>query len=144
MVLKELEQYRARTRQRDHRHPNWRQVYLDCNGMCQFPVREGVVCGEVDGLEYHEIYREVKENELRPQQRVLLCNYHHRSVHGEKWVNERHYPSMLQFDISFEISLCGGLQAWIARFGLIEREVNYDKAFNSGEHQGYFNCREDS
>tara|TARA_Y100000310_G_scaffold154415_1_gene153972 strand:+ start:3549 stop:4028 length:480 start_codon:yes stop_codon:yes gene_type:complete len=122
----DLVRYLKRCTNRDERHGNWRQVYLDCLGMCQFSVGENVNCGELEGLEFHELFGETKGGEIKFQQRTLLCNYHHYSVHGNKWVNPRRYPSMLQVDVAIEHYLCGGLVNWIAKYNLIEREVVYD------------------
>jgi len=118
--------YLDRVRRREERHGNWRQIYLDCLGMCQFPLEEGIICGETEGLEFHEQFGEAKGEELKLQQRVLLCNYHHWSVHGQKWVNQRHYPSMLQTDVDIEVKLCGSFPNWIEHYNLIERRVDYD------------------
>ncbi len=136
--------YLDRVRKRDERHGNWRQVFLDCMGMCQFPVDEGVVCGELEGLEFHEQFGEVKNGEAKFQQRVLLCNYHHFSVHGDKWVNKRHYPSKLQTDVQIEILLCGSLQDWIEQYKLIERRVVYDLSHDSQADKSDLDNSQDS
>lgn len=127
----DLIRYLYRIEKREERHGNWRQIYLDCMGMCQYPVEEGVPCGETDSLEFHEQFGEAKNGEVKPQQRVLLCNYHHWSIHGEKWVNKRHYPSMLQTDVAIEIKLCGSLADWVAKYNLVEREMVYDFTHDS-------------
>lgn len=136
--------YLRRVERRAERHGNWRQVYLDCMGMCQYPVEEGVVCGELDSLEFHEQFGESKKGELKLQQRVLLCNYHHWSIHGEKWCNKRHYPSMLQTDVQVEIKLCGSLANWIEHYNLIERRVEYDFANDSQKDKSDLNDSQDS
>ena len=123
----DLVRYLDRLRWRDKRHGNWRQVYLDCQGMCQFQVADGIPCGELEGLEFHEIFGEVKGGELKFQQRMLVCNYHHWSIHGQKWVNVRRFPSMLQADVQLEMLLVGSLADWIEKYNLVEREVKYDK-----------------
>lgn len=122
----DLQRFIVRGEHREKRHGNWRQVFLDCSGLCVYEVEPDVTCSELDGLEFHEIFRETKKGENKFQQRVLLCNYHHWSVHGEKWVNVRHYPSMLQTDVTIELYLCGGLVEWIAKFNLIDRRVKHD------------------
>jgi len=136
--------YIARVEKRAKRHGNWRQVYLDCLGMCQFPIEEGVICGELEGLEFHEQFGEEKGEEVKLQLRVLLCNYHHWSVHGEKWVNKRHYPSMLQTDVNIEIKLCGSLADWVEHYGLIERRVEYDFTHDSQKDKSDLNDSQDS
>lgn len=136
--------YLGRVKHRDERHGNWRQVFLDCEGMCQYPVEEGVPCGELETLEFHEQFGEAKEEELKLQQRVLLCNYHHWSVHGEKWVNPRHFPSMLQADVSAEVLLCGSRVNWIEHYNLEEREVSYDFEEDVSRLAGDLDVSEDS
>lgn len=141
---KELKRYRDRVKHRKFRHNNWRQVYVDCCGMCQFPVGDDAVCSETDSLEFHEIYGEAKNGEVKLQQRVLLCNYHHYSIHGEKWVNERHYPSMLQFDVELEILACGSYRDWLDYFNLIDRKVDYDLSVDTTQNKTDINDSKDS
>lgn len=120
----DLLRFMDRVEKREQRHGNWRQVYVDCMGMCQYPIESLGICGELDGLEFHEQFGEDKKREGKFPKRVLLCNYHHWSVHGEKWVNKRFYPSMLQIDVRIEMLLAGGYREWLTKYNLIEREVD--------------------
>lgn len=141
---KYLKRYTDRIYRRQLRHNNWRQVYVDCLGMCQYPLDDGGVCGEVDTLEFHEIYGEAKNGESRLQQRVLICNHHHWLIHGKAWVNVRHYSSMLQFDVELEIKACGGYKNWLKEFNLIERSVKYDIKNDNRQDTTDFNYSSDS
>ena len=127
----DLVKYLTRIRRRTERHGNWRQVYLDCSGMCQYQVEDGIICGEVDTLEFHEIFGEAKNGESKFQQRVLICNYHHHDVHNGRFVNIRRFPSMLQFDVDLELKLAGSLANWIKKYKLIERSNSYDIKSNN-------------
>lgn len=137
-------QYLHRVIHRDKRHGNWRQVFLDCQGMCQYPIAESKICGELETLEFHEQFGEAKGEELKLQQRVLLCNYHHWSVHGEKWVNPRHRLSMLQADVGAEVLLCGSLANWVEHYDLIERSVEHDFEEDVSRLASDLNISEDS
>ncbi len=136
--------YLYRVKDRNQRHGNWRQVYLDCEGSCQYPIEEGAPCGELETLEFHAQFGEAKDEELKLQQRVLLCNYHHWSIHGEKWVNKRHGPSMLQADVNAEILLCGSLANWIEYYNLIERSIEHDFEEDISRLASDLNLSEDS
>lgn len=106
---------------RTYRHKDWRQVYVDCNGMCQFPVNGGV-CGATEFLEYHEPFGEINGQEVKFQQRVLLCPDHHAELEGEQvqdMIRNRWQGSMLQQDVALEILLFGGYQQWLDRYGLL-------------------------
>jgi hypothetical protein len=116
----DLMRFIKRIEKRTARYSNWRQIYYDCNGMCQYPVNSDYVCGEMDGLEYHEMY----EGDIVIKI-ALLCNYHHNSVHNGI-VNPRHYKSMLQTDIDIEVKLAGGVDNWKNKYNIVEREIKYD------------------
>lgn len=141
---RDLKQYNDRIGKRTQRHPEWRQTYIDCTGMCQFPIEEGIICAELEGLEFHEVYILDDKNNLIRIYEVLLCNYHHWSIHGAKWVNERHYPSMLQFDIQLEIETYGSYQNWLKEFNLIDRRVDYDLEIDTKGHPTDLNDSQDS
>jgi hypothetical protein len=126
----DLMRFFERVQKRTERYPNWRQVYLDCFGLCQYPVNAEMICGNPDTLEFHESY----DNDGKIIQIVLVCNYHHFFIHNGI-CNPRHYPSKLQLDIEIESKLCGGLPEWIKKYGLIEREVQFDFANDNGEVQ---------
>ena len=105
---------------RNHRHGNWRQTYIDCNGMCQFPVNGGV-CGAIEFLEFHEPFGEINGEEVKFQQRVLLCPDHHAEIEGlevQELIRNQWQGSMLQQDVALEILLSGGYQQWLDRYGL--------------------------
>lgn len=112
-----------RNRNREKRYgKNWRQIYVDCNGMCQGKDSEfdGVVyCGEIDNLEFHEIH----DGEGRVVKVILLCTRHHDLAPEHKdgvTISHlsRHYPSMMQEDIQREIQECGGMDAWKSKYHL--------------------------
>lgn len=123
---RDLMRFVYRIERRNREYGNWRQTYIDCLGMCQFPLGDGVICGDTEDLEFHEIYLDGCVGKGYVTQVVLLCNYHHWSIHGEKWVNKRGYPSMLQYDIALEMAISGGYQNWLEKFNLKERRVKYD------------------
>ena len=111
---------------RTYRHKNWRQVYIDCDGMCQFPVDE-VVCGVMEFLEFHEPFGELEVNglEVKFQQRVLLCPDHHAEVEGfdvQDLIKGQWQGSMLQGDVALEIALCGSVEQWLDRYALITNQ----------------------
>ena len=118
----DLMRWFKRIQNRDTRYPNWRQVYYDCNGICQYPVdNEGMLCGEIDTLEFHEIY----DDGGKVIQIALVCLYHHQSIHNGI-CNPRRYPSKLQIDMDIEIKLCGSLADWQEKYQIIDRSVIYD------------------
>jgi len=104
------------------RHGNWRQVYVTCQGMCQYSENGNGICGETRYLEFHEIFGEDKKGEGKMQQRVLMCQYHHSLLPGHDLVKSRYYPSMLSEDVSLEVLLCGGWKKWLKKYNLIERK----------------------
>lgn len=104
------------------RHGNWRQIYVDCQGMCQYSENGNDICGETRSLEFHEIFGEDKKQEGKMQQRILLCEYHHSLFEGHDLVKNRYYPSMLSEDVSLEVLLCGGWKKWLEKYNLIERK----------------------
>lgn len=120
---KEYRKYAKRTIHRNKRHPNWRQSYLDCMGMCVFKEADGGLCGDIDGLEFHEPFREAKPGVLKFQQRALLCNFHHYVEHKNGGfigrVNPRPNRSQLQADVAYEMALYGGSDGWVMHYGLI-------------------------
>lgn len=120
-VDRNQKRYHDRVYTRDKRHPGWRQVYVDCQGMCQGIHDDGEICGDTDGLEYHEIFGEDHNGDGRMQQRILLCNLCHSLEHQKRnFVQERHYPSMLQQDISYEIEQAGSVQLWVDKYELLD------------------------
>ena len=126
----DLMRWFKRTQQRDIRYPNWRQVYYDCNGICQYPVsNEGELCGELDTLEFHEIY----DSEGKVIQIALVCLYHHQSIH-DGICNPRHFPSKLQIDIDIEMRLCSSLENWKAKYQITERSIVYDFTNDNGKY----------
>lgn len=113
---KEFHQYCRRVWRREQRHPGWRQVFVDCDGMCQWAM-DGGVCGEVEKLEFHELFAEDKKGDGRMQKRILYCIAHHFEAH-QGIVNERHHPGKLQEDVAYEMKRCGGLAPWMVKYGL--------------------------
>ena len=99
---------------RSHRHgKNWRQVYINCGGMC-------LNCGAVDGLELHEPFGEDHYGWGMFQSRILLChNCHSKVEHGNLFGGNRYIkPSMLSIDIDAEIRLYGGYDQWMTYFNI--------------------------
>jgi len=135
----DLLRFFSRIEKRTERYPNWRQVFLDCFGMCQYPINDEQICGNPDTLEFHESY----DDEGTVIQTVLVCNYHHFSIH-QGIVNPRHYPSRLQIDVEVEIKLAGGLSEWQKKFNLIERKVEFDFTNNNRNSALDFKFSEDS
>jgi len=105
---------------RNMRHPNWRQAYIDCDGVCQFPDEETGVCGSIGHLEFHEPFGEVKkgrDSHPKFQQRILLCRIHHGQVHNRELFKRRYYSRLVE-DVQIEIARDGGLQNWMKKHGL--------------------------
>lgn len=107
---------------RTARHGNWRQIYLNCHGICQYPINGGV-CGETENLEFHEPFGEIHGAIVKFQQRVLLCVEHHRELEGvqaQELFTENRKPSMLSADVTLEIYLSGSYGKWLDRYNLID------------------------
>jgi len=103
----------ARTR----RYGNWRQIYVDCGGMCTGILEDGSVCGELEDLEFHEEFGKDGFKLTR-----LYCLQCHQKVHGESiTLNPRHYRSRLQEDVQREIQECGSYEAWKSKYHLIDK-----------------------
>jgi len=135
----DLVRFLKRTEKRTERYPTWRQVFLDCFGLCQYPAGYGNICGSPDTLEFHESY----DNKGKVKQIVLVCNYHHFSIH-QGIVNPRYYPSKLQLDVEIEMKLAGGLIEWIKKYRLIERKVEFDFETDSRKYTTDIQFSEDS
>jgi len=114
-----------RTWARTCRHPGWRQVWIDNGGMC-------AKCGAVDFLELHAPFREETREDRQTGQtrlpcRELLCSYCHGEVEADggfcrgEYNTDKHWPSMLTQDVQWEIDQAGGYDAWVKKFGLIDR-----------------------
>ena len=106
--------FQNRMAKRAFRHgKNWRQVYINCGGMC-------LLCYEVDGLEFHEPFGEDKFGWNIFQSRVLLCHDCHMDKEHENLFTESPYlkPSRLQEDVNIEILIHGGYDQWIKDFKL--------------------------
>lgn len=112
----------SRGNMRTYRHGNWRQTFVDCNGMCQYPVN-GAVCGAIENLEFHEPFGEIHGAIIKFQQRVLLCVEHHRELEGvpaQELFTENRKPSRLFADVNLEIYLVGSYQGWLDKYSLKE------------------------
>lgn len=109
---------------RTFRHGNWRQVYIDCMGMCVAKVNGGgTICGDIHYLELHETFGENgHRSDPKFQIRILVCNFHHALIedhgHQASFMFEQYRPSMLAEDIAREIALAGGYDKWVARWKL--------------------------
>ncbi len=112
-----LEAYRKRCVHRKQRHGNWRQIVIDCGMMCIFPV-DGLPCGVVDDLQFHERFGEARDG--RMQQRVLLCPNHHDEAHDRQYnmqPTDNHHTSVVTNDICFEQHWYG-VQGWAEKFDI--------------------------
>ena len=110
------------------RHGNWRQIYLDCGGMCSFVEADGSICGSPDKLEFHEDFGEAKNGENKLQHRRLVCHYHHEILHREDGDGikcfYRPHPHRLQEDVAAEIAYSGSTEAWARKYNLnLSQEV---------------------
>lgn len=118
MTTTERIRFTNRMSQRKTRHgKNWRQIYVDCGGMC-------VVCYAVDFLEFHEPFGESKASWLVFQARVLECSTCHSLEHTDIFIHdEDRYirASRLQEDVNIEILMEGGYNNWIKNHGLVDR-----------------------
>lgn len=104
------------------RHGNWRQTYIDCKGMCQYPVNSSI-CGATENLEFHEPFGEIHGAKIKFQQRVLLCTDHHSELEGvqvQEMIISKMRPSMLSSDVALEIYLAGSYRLWLDRYKLRE------------------------
>ena len=111
-----LRRYCIRVAKRTKRHGNWRQIYVDYDGMC-------ALCGETLSLEFHEPFGEDYGNG-KLQARILLCFDCHAKEHGNDPHQKpefRRNPSQLQEDITFEITRAGSMKKWMAQYGLKEK-----------------------
>jgi hypothetical protein len=104
---------------RSLRLPSWRQVYINCGGMCNFILPDGSLCGSAQMLEFHEQFGEDHNGDGRMSQRVLMCSKHHNDMHPERY-NVEHNPnhSMLTEDIEMDMQRLGGYTKWIEKYGL--------------------------
>lgn len=116
--LKAKDYFMGRMRKRKERHGDFRQVFVDCGGMC-------VRCHSVYGLEFHEPFGEDHKEEGRMQSRLLFCTKCHQNEHpGHAKGQLRLWEfktSILAEDMDLEIFLHGGWDEWIKDFGLIDR-----------------------
>lgn len=100
---------------------NWRQVWVDCGGMCVRKGEDGIPCGSAEYLEFHEPFGEDGSGNGwgRLQSRVLFCFPCHCKEHpalsGEPW---RKVGNTLNDDVQIEIWMLGGWDNWIKRFAL--------------------------
>jgi len=120
-MLSEKEKLQGRGRNRKYRHGNWRQIVVDCGGMCVAKDKDGLPCCNVNGLEFHEPFKENKHGWLMFQQRILLCNHHHWKEHTDHFPKEENryiHISQLNEDVSIEILLHGGYDNWIKHYNL--------------------------
>jgi len=88
--------------------------------MCVFDVGDGIPCGELEWLEFHEPFGEEHQGEGRFQQRMLVCPNHHDQVHGGKVYNGG-FPTILSCvapDVDMEIRKCRGYWPWVKRYNL--------------------------
>ena len=117
MPLSEKRKLQNRMAKRTYSHgKNWRQVFVDCGGMC-------INCFNVISLEFHEPFGEDKYGWGMLQARILLCYDCHNEEHPNLLFRNDKYikASMLSLDVDFEILMEGGYDNWIKNHGLIDR-----------------------
>ena len=127
----DLMRFLKRIEKRTARYPEWRQIYFDCSGVCQYPVGNdnAEICGEMEAVEYHEIW----DDSGNLIDVALLCNYHHNSIHNGI-VNPRFYSSMSARDIEIEMLIAGGSEQWLKKFNIVKRSKVY--AFTNNDRNG--------
>lgn len=114
-MLSEKRRFQCRLANRTYRHGNWRQVVVDCGGMC-------TNCYAVRTLEFHEPFGEDKYGWGKFQTRVLLCHDCHSLEHEKMFAENRNIqPSRLMEDVDIEIIMEGGYNNWIKNHNLIDR-----------------------
>ena len=115
-VPSERRKFQQRMANRAYRHgKNWRQVVVDCGGMC-------LTCNIAKGLEFHELFGEDRHSLGKFQTRVLLCHDCHSLEHGEVFGGKRNiYPSQLLEDVDAEMIAEGGYSNWIKNHSLVDQ-----------------------
>ncbi len=120
--------YQLRMNGRTYDHgKGWRQVFVDCGGMCVGRLEDGMTCCESDGLEFHEPFGEDLHGWGKFQARVLMCPSCHDREPGTQCVgnpedSRRHInTSMLAEDIDREVEQSGSWDAWIKKFNLVDK-----------------------
>jgi len=108
---------------RTRHHGNWRQIFIDCGGVCTYLDEDGNVCGAVEDLELHEIFGENHgRDDPKFQIRVLRCPYHHslEPQHNPKSFWGQRFSLLCQ-DVQKDIEYCGSYDNWIRKYDLIDR-----------------------
>ncbi len=101
---------------RSRRYPAWRQAFTDCGGMCIWPSN-GSICGQLEGLEFHEHFGEDHKGDGRMQQRITLCPPHHFEAHAGFYnVESNPNRSYVADDVAREMEKCGSQEAWAEHF----------------------------
>ncbi len=119
MPLTEKRKFQLRINKRTYKHGNWRQVVVDCGGMCIIRDEKGFPCGKVENLQFHEPFGEDKVGWGIMQSRILVCLHHHILEHDGLCANNwQCNPSQLNEDVSIEILIHGGYDQWVKDFHL--------------------------
>lgn len=126
MTLSAQRLQQNRMAHRSHSHgKNWRQIVIDCGGMCIYRNGSTEPCGAVDYLEFHEPFGEDHVGLGRMQSRVLVCFKHHCEIHDMDYALEsghcRKTGNNLLSDVSAEMEACGGYVAWVKKYNLVDR-----------------------
>jgi len=109
---KEIQALIRRAGMRSKRHGNWRQIVIDCGGIC-------VRCSSSGYLEFHECFGEDHNGDGRMQQRILLCPDCHQDHHPNNYnVCSNPKKSKLMDDVNAEIRRCGSYSLWLAYYML--------------------------
>lgn len=115
---------------RRRRHGDWRQIVIDCGGMCVWRDPDGTLCGRIEHLEFHEVFGEDDNgsNSLqgKMQERILLCPKHHALSHPQRMSTEFNLKkSRVMGDIDEEILNCGGYDQWLEKYKLDNTRWGY-------------------
>ena len=114
-MLSEKRLFQNRMAKRATKHgKNWRQVFVDCGGMCIAKDHRGNPCCEIEGLQFHEPFGEDKLGWGIMQTRVLMCPHHQATLeHPGLFGGEENWyirASQVSEDVAIEMMLVGGLE----------------------------------
>lgn len=122
---------------RERDHPNYRQVYIDNGGKCQALLNDDDICGSIDALELHAPMGERangnhKQGDPKMPLRTLICTFCHPYIEDDahKFCDSNRFMSRLAEDIAVEQAYCGGFQAWLKKYNLIDRYQPYTVKIN--------------
>ena len=101
---------------RTKRHGNWRQLVVDCDGLC-------ALCKENPIEHFHDAFGENHKDDNRMQQRYPLCVLCHSKQHKEDngrqdklLENYAGRPSVVTKDVLAEMKECGSFMKWCLKY----------------------------